>query len=37
LLGISGQAVAPTYDGLYTGFMATSKMQRPKPGEHPVS
>jgi hypothetical protein len=37
LLGISGQAVAPTYDGLYTGSWQHPKCKRRKPGEHPVS
>ena len=37
LLGISGQAVAPTYDGLYTGSWQHPKCNGEKPGEHPVS
>ena len=37
LLGISGQATAPTYDGLYTGSWQHPKCNGEKPGEHPVS
>src|SRR5271169_2349752 len=36
LLGISGQAVAPTYDGLYTGSWQHPRCND-EPGEHPVS
>ena len=37
LLGISGQAVAPTYDGLYTGSWQHPKSRGENRGEHLVS